>query len=133
MEAVIAGKATLLRKALGDSALEIKKAAGRYEFPWFQIESSPEEREAYATLIEKLIAFAGTLHRVTAKDKQVDNEKYAMRCFLLRLGFIGEEYKKVLAILLRNLEGNSAFRSGTAPKRTPKEEDEQLPNQAGQE
>jgi len=133
VEAVVAGKTTLLRKALGDSALEIRETAGGYEFPWFQIESSPEEREAYATLIEKLIAFAGTLHRVTAKDKQVDNEKYAMRCFLLRLGFIGEEYKKARAILLRNLEGNSAFRSGVAPKRTPKEEGEQLSNQAGQE
>ena len=70
---------------------------------------------------------------MTAKDKQVDNEKYAMRCFLLRLGFIGEEYKKARAILLRNLDGNSAFRSGTAPKHTSKEESEQLPNQAGQE
>lgn len=133
VEAIVAGKATLLRKALGDSDLEIRKNAGGYEFPWFQIESSPEEREAYATLIKKLIAFAGTLHRVTAKDKRVDNEKYAMRCFLLRLGFIGEEYKKDRAILLRNLEGNSAFRSGVAPKHTPKEEDEQLSNQAGQE
>lgn len=133
LEAVIAGKATLLRKALGDSNLEIRKTAGGYEFPWFQIENSPEEREAYVTLIEKLIAFAGTLHRVTAKDKQVDNEKYAMRCFLLRLGFIGEEYKKARVILLRNLEGNSAFRSRAAPKHTPKVEGEQLSNQAGQE
>ena len=133
VEAVVAGKATLLRKALGDSTLEIRKTAGGYEFPWFQIESNDEERAAYTMLIEKLIAFAGTLHRVTAKDKQVGNEKYAMRCFLLRLGFIGEEYKKARAILLRNLEGNSAFRSGTAPKRTPKVEGEQLSNQAGQE
>lgn len=133
VEAIVAGKATLLRKALGDSPLEIRKTTGSYEFLWFQIESTPEEREAYAILIEKLIAFAGTLHRVTAKDKHVDNEKYAMRCFLLRLGFIGEEYKKARAILLRNLEGNSAFRSGTAPKHTHKAESEQLSNQAEQE
>jgi len=124
LESVIAGKATLLRKALGDSQLEIRKTEGGYEFPWFEIESSDEEREAYATLIGKLIEFAGTLHRVTAKDKQVDNEKYAMRCFLLRLGFIGEEYKKARTILLRNLEGNSAFRSGAAPKHILKKADE---------
>ena len=30
---------------------------------------------------------------VTATEKEVDNEKYAFRCFLLRLGFIGAEYK----------------------------------------
>ena len=133
LEAVITGKVILLRKALGDSNLEIRKTAGGYEFPWFQIESSPEEREVYVTLIEKLIEFADTLHRVTAKDKQVDNEKYAMRCFSLRLGFIGEEYKKARAILLRNLDGNSAFRSGTAPKHTHKAESEQISKQAGQE
>ncbi|MBQ2016779.1 MAG: virulence protein, partial [Clostridia bacterium] len=62
-----------------------------------------------------------TLRRVTAKDKEVDNLKYAMRCFLLRLGFIGEEFKTHRAVLLRNLDGNSAFRSGSAPKRQPRE------------
>jgi hypothetical protein len=50
--------------------------------------------------------------RVTAKEKQLDNEKYAFRCFLLRLGFIGNEYKQERKILLRNLEGSSAFKSG---------------------
>lgn len=50
--------------------------------------------------------------RVTAKVHPNDNAKYAMRCFLLRLGFIGEEYKETRKILLRNLAGSSAFRSG---------------------
>ena len=49
---------------------------------------------------------------VTAKEKAVDNEKYAFRCFLLRLGFIGAEFKTERKILLRNLTGSSAFRSG---------------------
>ncbi len=38
-----------------------------------------------------------------------------MRCFLLRLGFIGAEYKGARAILLRNLQGSSAFRDGGKP------------------
>jgi hypothetical protein len=50
--------------------------------------------------------------RITAKEKDADNEKYAFRCFLLRLGFIGAEYKADRKILLRNLSGNSAFKSG---------------------
>ena len=50
--------------------------------------------------------------RVTAKEKDVDNEKYAFRCFLLRLGFIGTEYKAERKILLRNLDGSSAFKAG---------------------
>jgi len=51
--------------------------------------------------------------RIIAKEKPVDNDKYAFRCFLLRLGFIGEDYKTERKILLRNLSGSSAFKSGT--------------------
>ena len=50
--------------------------------------------------------------RITAKEKETDNEKYAFRCFLLRLGFIGAEFKAERKILLRNLTGSSAFKSG---------------------
>lgn len=50
--------------------------------------------------------------RVVAKEKETDNDKYAFRCFLLRLGFIGAEFKTERKILLRNLVGTSAFRSG---------------------
>ena len=50
--------------------------------------------------------------RITAKAKENENEKYAFRCFLLRLGFIGNEYKADRKILLKNLEGSSAFKSG---------------------
>jgi hypothetical protein len=38
------------------------------------------------------------------------NEKYTFRCFLLRLGFIGPEYKDERKILLRNLSGSSAYK-----------------------
>lgn len=47
----------------------------------------------------------------------MDNEKYAFRCFLLRLGLIGAEHKQTRKILLRNLTGSSAFKAGQ-----PKEE-----------
>lgn len=50
--------------------------------------------------------------RIIAKEKPVDNDKYAFRCFLLRLGFIGEDYKAERKILLRNLSGSSAFKGG---------------------
>ena len=46
------------------------------------------------------------------KEKETDNDKYAFRCFLLRLGFIGSEYKAERKILLRNLTGSSAFKNG---------------------
>lgn len=46
-----------------------------------------------------------------AKEKPVDNEKYAFRCFLLKLGFIGDEYKTTRKILLQNLSGNGAWKT----------------------
>ena len=51
--------------------------------------------------------------RISTKEKEVHNEKYAFRCFLLRLGFIGEEFKTARKILLRNLSGSTAFKAGT--------------------
>ena len=67
----------------------------------------------YTKFIAALCATAKEQKRVTAKEKSVDNEKYAFRCFLLRLGFIGEDYKAERKILLRNLSGNGSFKSGS--------------------
>ncbi len=49
--------------------------------------------------------------RVTMTSQDVENEKYAWRCFLLRLGFIGPEYKKTRKILTKNFTGSSAFKN----------------------
>ena len=59
---------------------------------------------------------ARTQKRVTATERTIENEKYAFRCFLLRLGFIGDEFKSARKILLRNFTGSSAFKSGTKAK-----------------
>lgn len=124
LEAVIAGKASLLRKALGTAELKIIPTDTGYSFPWFQIESSAEEMAVYQTLVEKLAAFASQLKRVSATDKPAPNERYAFRCFLLRLGFIGKEYKIHRNILLRNLDGNCAFKCGYDPNKPAAEETE---------
>ena len=68
----------------------------------------------YDNFICKLCEMARNLKRVTAKEKEVENAKYAFRCFLLRLGFIGDEYKTDRKLLLKNLSGSAAFKSGKA-------------------
>jgi hypothetical protein len=68
--------------------------------------------DIYCTFIEKLCDFAKNQKRVNNKPDISDNEKYAFRCFLLRLGMIGSEYKTARKVLLRNLTGSSAFRHG---------------------
>ena len=112
LDAIIAAKGELIKKALGITALPILREDGKVCFPWFPGDASPEEIKAYDNFICKLCEMARTQKRITAKEKDVDNEKYAFRCFLLRLGFIGAEFKTDRKILLRNLSGSSAFKSG---------------------
>ncbi len=109
---LVASKESLIKKALGTDALPIEVTDEAVSFPWFAGFPQPEEISAYAHFTGKLIGMAKTQKRVTAKDKDTDNEKYAFRCFLLRLGFIGDEYKAARKILLRNLSGSGAFKSG---------------------
>ena len=115
---LVESKATLIKKALGAEALTVTVEDDKIFFPWFAGYPAPEEISAYAKFIGKLCGMAKTQKRVTAKDKAVNNEKYAFRCFLLRLGFIGDEYKADRKILLSRLSGSSAFKSGTKSEAT---------------
>ena len=110
--ALIAAKGNLIKKALGVDDLPIEVTDEKVSFPWFSAMPTPEELKAYDTFICKLCEMARNAKRVVAKEKETDNDKYAFRCFLLRLGFIGAEFKTERKILLRNLTGSSAFRSG---------------------
>ena len=112
LKAIVAAKGSLIKKALGVDELPIEVTDTKVSFPWFMGEPTPEEIKAYDTFICKLCEMARNQKRVSAKEKEVDNEKYAFRCFLLRLGFIGNEYKAERKILLRNLAGSSAFKGG---------------------
>lgn len=105
-------KASLIKKALGADRLDIEFTDDTIRFPWFDRIPEPEVIGAAAHLIGKLLSAAKAQKRVTAKEKDTDNEKYAFRCFLLRLGFIGAEYKEERKILLKNLSGSSAFKTG---------------------
>ena len=113
---LVDSKATLIRKALVVEALPIEVTDDRVSFPWFREMPEPEDTQAYMALITALCEMAKNQKRVTATDKAPANEKYAFRCFLLRLGFIGDEYKAARKILLRNLTGNTAFRNGRPAK-----------------
>ena len=112
LKALITAKGNLIKKALGVDALPLEITDTKVSFPWFAATPTPDEMNAYNTFICKLCEMARNQKRVNATGKQADNEKYAFRCFLLRLGFIGAEYKTARKILLRNLAGSSAFRSG---------------------
>lgn len=110
---LLEAKGNLIRKALGVADIRIEMQEGQVAFPWFgQVEG--DEAAAYTHFISALCRMSKNAKRVTATEKKVENEKYAFRCFLLRLGFIGSEYKKERKILLKNLSGSSAFKDGGA-------------------
>lgn len=109
---LIEAKGNLIKKALDVDALPIVMDEERISFPWFPGMPDADEVKAYTHFIAKLCEMAQNQKRITAKEKEVDNDKYAFRCFLLRLGFIGTEFKVERKILLRNLSGSSAFKGG---------------------
>jgi hypothetical protein len=108
---LVASKETLLKKALGTDCLPITEHSDRIEFGWFRPTDDQAEIAAYYQLVQGLCELSRTQKRVSATEQEVENEKYAFRCFLLRLGFIGSEYKEARKILLKNLSGNAAFRT----------------------
>ena len=114
LKALITAKGSLIKKALGVDDLPLEVTDTKVSFPWFPATPTPDEMNAYDAFICKLCEMARNQKRVNAAEKNTDNEKYAFRCFLLRLGFIGAEYKTARKILLKNLSGSSAFKSGGA-------------------
>lgn len=114
LEALIESKGSLLKKAIGADSLMVGEKDGKLDFAWFKADATPDEIKAYMDLVTALCKMAKEAKRITAKDKPVENEKYAFRCFLLRLGFIGDEFKTSRKILLKNFTGSSAFKNGGA-------------------
>ena len=114
LHGIVASKGSLIKKALGVAELPILLEDHKVCFPWFPAWTKPEELIAYEQFICRICDMARNQKRITAKEKEVDNEKYAFRCFLLRLGFIGDEHKVNRKILLSKLSGSSAFKTGSA-------------------
>ena len=107
---LLEAKGELIKKALGIENTFITEKDEIVEFAWFD-EVEPDEALAYTKFIAALCEMSAKQKRVTAKPREDENEKYAFRCFLLRLGFIGDEFKADRKILLANLNGSSAFKT----------------------
>ena len=96
---------------------------GTIEFRLFQFDAPDGERQngihagqlkSYIQLCLAMSAMAKAVRSASPKPQQNENPKYAMRTWLLRLGFIGEEFATARDFLTRNLDGDAAFRNGRA-------------------
>ena len=88
-------KGSLLKKALGIAELPLEINEDAVSFPWFDACPDADTAKAYTDFIAALCRMSKDQKRINATEKDVTNEKYAFRCFLLRLGFIGAEYKAI--------------------------------------
>ena len=96
---------------------------GTIEFRLFQFDAPEGGRQngihagqlkSYIQLCLALSEMAKEVRTASPKPQQNENPKYAMRTWLLRLGFIGEEFATARDFLTRNLDGDTAFRHGRA-------------------
>lgn len=92
---------------------------GTIEFRLFQFDEPHDKKQgglhagqlkAYIQLCLAMSELAKELSCASPKPQQTENEKYAFRCWMLRLGFIGDEFKTAREVLLQNMTGNGAWR-----------------------
>ena len=92
---------------------------GTIEFRLFQFDEPHDGKKggihcgqlkAYIQLCLAMSELAKELKNASPKPQQRENEKYAFRCWMLRLGFIGEEFKTARKVLLQNMSGDGAWR-----------------------
>ena len=96
---------------------------GTIEFRLFQFDAPSNGKQnglhagqlkSYIQLCLALSQMAKDAKCASANPQQNENPKYAMRTWLLRLGFIGDEFKTAREILTKRLDGDTAFRNGRA-------------------
>ena len=112
LDALLASKGKLIQKAFNIEKATYTLTEETIKFAWFHGKIAEDTVRAYTDFISKLCEMAQKQKRAVAKEKPTENEKYAFRCFLLRLGMIGDDYKTSRRILLQNLTGSSAFKCG---------------------
>ena len=87
---LVESKGALMKKAFRTESLEIVEDDEKVSFPWFELIDS-DHFNAYTQFITAITKMAKEQKRILGKERDVENDKYAFRCFLLRLGFIGDE------------------------------------------
>lgn len=112
LKRLVESKSNLIKKAIGTDSIPIIADEETISFPWFHGEHDSDEVKAYTHFVTALCEIAKNQKRTNDIEKEIKNEKYAFRCFLLRLGFIGAVFKAERKILLKNLSGSSAFKGG---------------------
>ena len=103
-------KAKLLKKAFNTDTVGFVIKDGGITFNWLKGDADPLMIQATMKFVVALVKLISEGQSVKCRERELHSEKYAMRCFLVRLGFIGDEYKQDRKLLVQNLSGSSSFR-----------------------
>ena len=112
LKKLIQAKSSIMLKVFQTDVLRMQVTEDKVLFPWFTGCPDADTVKAYTHFITDLCQLAKKQKRGLATEHPSINEKYDFRCFLLRLGFIGKEYKDERKLLLQHLSGSSAFKNG---------------------
>ena len=113
---MVSNKEVLFKRALLADALPINASEDKVSFPWFTLMGTAGEAEAYAQFITCLCKMAIEQTRVLDKPYDGDNDRFAMRIFMVRLGMKGTQFALARKLMMKNLTGNSGWRYGATPK-----------------
>jgi len=114
---MVAGKESLLKMALGVTALPVQVLEDRISLPWFPYTEDSDTVLAYSQLSSAICRTALEKTRVNAQAKQdYPNPRFTMRCWLISLGLVGEEFKLIRKLMCA-IPGNGAWSRGADPRK----------------
>lgn len=116
LKLIVSNKEVLFKRAVIADALPIEVTEEEVAFPWFTLTGVDGEAAAYAQFITALCQMANEQTRILDKPYDGDNDRFAMRIFMVRLGMKGTDFALARKLMMRHLTGNSGWRYGAPPK-----------------
>lgn len=111
LKTLVYAKADLIRKACRADRVTVELKDGVLHFPWWDQLPDFDLMPVFNEFLAAMIRYVQNVTRVVDRDTEVTNEKYSMRTFLLRLGYVGKETAPARKILLKPLEGSAAWKT----------------------
>ena len=116
LKLIVSNKEVLFKRAVIADALPIEVTEEEITFPWFTLTGVDGEAAAYAQFITALCQMASEQTRILYKPYDGDDDRFAMRIFMVRLGMKGAAFALARKLMMKHLTGNSGWRYGAPPK-----------------
>lgn len=117
LQAIVLNKKVLFQRAVQKDALPIEITDEEISFPWFTLTGIEGEAVAYGQFITALCQMAREQTRILDKPYDGDNDRFAMRIFMVRMGMKGAQFALARKLMMKHLSGNSGWRYGAPPKK----------------